>query len=273
MAKGSRGGRRSGVAPTPGKGASISQSNTPARKTGVANATQTRSYQNMDDNDAQAFSANYDNFMAMSDDQKADAISNLASQDVPVFLANNDFQKFTYNLGLNDKPQLVDDSVLDTMNGTELFRTVNSVNDTQNRMKWDADTIASQIQRGSVTRVSDSGGSAYGRGIYFADDYQESGFYGNSRGNIKKTAVVRAKLNSNAKVIDYSTATSGVRSEISRGTKLGKALQKCDGASRASIYAMAKGYNVLTSGHGYYNILSRNAVTMSKTIKASGSKW
>lgn len=63
MAKGSRGGRRSGVAPTPGKGASISQSNTPARKTGMANATQTRSYQNMDDNDAQAIiSANADSY-------------------------------------------------------------------------------------------------------------------------------------------------------------------------------------------------------------------
>lgn len=263
MAKTSRGGKRTaGVsAPTATAGASANQQ------------TQPQPVQTDTTQQAQAFSANYDNFMAMSDDQKADAISNLASQDVPVFLANNDFQKFTYNLGLNDKPQLVDDSVLDTMNGTELFRTVNSVNDTQNRMRWDADTIASQIQRGSVTRVSDSGGSAYGRGIYFADDYRESGFYGNSKGNIKKTAVVRAKLNSNAKVINYSTATSGVRNEILKGTKLGKALSKCDSASQASIYAMAKGYNVLTSGHGYYNILSRNAVTMSKTIKASGSKW
>lgn len=265
MAKTSRGGKRTAGVSAPSATGSVS--------TSKQSQSQSQPVQTDTTQQAQAFSANYDNFMAMSDDQKADAISNLASQDVPVFLANNDFQKFTYNLGLNDKPQLVDDSVLDTMNGTELFRTVNSVNDTQNRMRWDADTIASQIQRGSVTRVSDSGGSAYGRGIYFADDYQESGFYGNSRGNIKKTAVVRAKLNSNAKVINYSTATSGVRNEISRGTKLGKALRKCDSASQASIYAMAKGYNVLASGHGYYNILSRNAVTMSKTIKASGSKW
>lgn len=265
MAKTSRGGKRTAGVSAPSATGSVS--------TSKQSQSQSQPVQTDTTQQAQAFSANYDNFMAMSDDQKADAISNLASQDVPVFLANNDFQKFTYNLGLNDKPQLVDDSVLDTMNGTELFRTVNSVNDTQNRMKWDADTIASQIQRGSVTRVSDSGGSAYGRGIYFADDYRESGFYGNSKGNIKKTAVVRAKLNSNAKVINYSKATSGVRNEISRGTKLGKALRKCDSASQASIYAMAKGYNVLTSGHGYYNILSRNAVTMSKTIKASGSKW
>lgn len=265
MAKTSRGGKRTAGVSAPSATAGVSTSQ---RSQSQSQPVQTDTTQQ-----AQAFSANYDNFMAMSDDQKADAISKLASQDVPAFLANNDFQKFTYNLGLNDKPQLVDDSVLDTMNGTELFRTVNSVNDTQNRMKWDADTIASQIQRGSVTRVSDSGGSVYGRGIYFADDYGESVLYGNNNGNIKKTAVVRAKLNSNAKVINYSTATSGVRNEISRGTKLGKALQKCDSASQASIYAMAKGYNVIHSGGGYYNILSRNAVTMSKDIKAKSSSY
>ena len=47
MAKGSRGGRRSGVAPNPGRGASISQSNTPARQTGTINATTQRTYQTM----------------------------------------------------------------------------------------------------------------------------------------------------------------------------------------------------------------------------------
>ncbi len=61
MAKSSRGGRRGGVAPNPGRGASISQSNTPARQTGNLNTTQNRTYQNMDDNDAQAIiSANAD---------------------------------------------------------------------------------------------------------------------------------------------------------------------------------------------------------------------
>ena len=63
MAKSSRGGRRGGVAPNPGRGASIAQSNTPARQTGNINTTQTRSYQNMDDNDAQAIiSANADSY-------------------------------------------------------------------------------------------------------------------------------------------------------------------------------------------------------------------
>ena len=63
MAKGSRGGRRSGSAQIPGKGASISQSNTPARATGTVNATVNRNYQDMDDNDANGIiSANADSY-------------------------------------------------------------------------------------------------------------------------------------------------------------------------------------------------------------------
>lgn len=269
MAKGSRGGKRTAYAGSVSSALSATQ-NINVQATAKA---QTQQPQVDTTQQAQAFSANYDSFMAMSDDQKAQAISNLSKQDVPVFLADNDFQKFTYNLGLNDKPQLVDDNVLDTMTGTELFRNVNAINDTTNRIRYNADDIASQVQRGSVTRVSDNGGSAYGRGIYFADDYGESKVYGKTNGNIKKTAVVRAKLNSNAKVISYNKATSGLNKEISSGSKLGRALARCDRASQVSLYAMAKGYNVIHSGHSYYNILSRNAVTMSKTIKARSNKW
>ena len=266
MAKSSRGGKR--VSSSGGMNVSAA--------TLSANSNQTQAQPQQPEVDttqqAQAFSTNYDSFMAMSDDQKADTISQMISQDVPVFLADNDFQKLTYNLGLNDKPQLVDDNVLDGMNGTELFRHVNSVDDGKNRIRYSADEIASQVQKGSVTRVSDSGGSAYGRGIYFADNYMDSTLYGNYSGNIKKTAVVRCKLNSNAKVIDYNKASNGARKEMASGSKLGKALRKCDSASAVSIYAMAKGYNVIHNGRSYYNILNRNAVTMSKDIKAKNSQ-
>ena len=222
---------------------------------------------------ANAFSADYNAFMAMSDDDKADFISANIQQGVPAHLAQNDFQRFVYNSGLNEKPQLVDDATLDTMNGTEIFRTVNSVYDSKNDISYNADQIAKQVTAGRVTRVSDNGGSVYGRGIYFADSYYGSTSYGNSTGNVKKTAVMRGKLNSNAKVINYQTASQGASKEIASGSKLGKTLRKCDSDSRASIYAMSKGYNVITSGHGYYNILNRNAITMSSDIKATGSKW
>lgn len=69
-------------------------------------------------------------------------------------------------------------------------------------------------------------------------------------------------------MIDYWKATSGVSNEISKGTKLGQALRRSDSASQVSIYAMAKGYNVISNGTGYYTILNRNALTVSKDVTA-----
>lgn len=257
MAKGSRGGQRAG-------GTTSGSGNIQPTQT----QQQAQQPQADDTQQAQAMSAQYDAFMKMNDDQKADVIDSMIKQGVPSHLADNDFQKMIYNIGLNDKPQLVDDATLNSMNGTELWRTVNNVYDRQNDISYTADQIARQVQAGRVTRVSDNGGSVYGRGIYFADNKTESSYYGNTRGNVQKTAQIRCKLNSNANIINHSKAVSGANAEISKGTKLGKVLSKCDRHSQASIYAMAKGYNVITSGHGYYNVLNRNAVTMSKTISS-----
>ena len=261
MAKGSRGGQRAKGSLS--GGGNIQPTLTPTPQT----QQQTQQPQVDDTQQAQAMSAQYDAFMQMTDDQKADVIDSMIKQGVPSHLADNDFQKMIYNIGLNDKPQLVDDATLDGMNGTELWRTVNNVYDRKNDISYTADQIARQVQAGRVTRVSDTGGSVYGRGIYFADSKSESSYYGNTRGNVQKTAQIRCKLNSNAKVISYNSAVNGVSSEISKGTKLGKVLKKCDRQSQSSIYALAKGYNVITSGGGYYNVLNRNAVTMSNGIK------
>ncbi|MGN0533021.1 MAG: hypothetical protein ACI4IK_01565 [Eubacterium sp.] len=160
------------------------------------------------------------------------------------------------------------------MKGTELFRTVNQTSDSLNRMKYNADEIANQILRGSVTRMSDTGGSAYGRGLYFANSYIESTYYGNVTGNSARTAIVRAKLNANANTISSSVARSRADAEIRSGSKLGVALSKADSQSRGSIYALAKGYDVMTdSSSGYYVVLNRGALTMSKEVKPTGTKW
>lgn len=232
--------------------------------------TQAQTIPQVDDTQvASAFSASYDKFMAMSDDEKADFIDANIKQGVPAHLAQNDFQRFVYNSGLNEKPDVVDDATLDKMTGTEIFRTVNNVYDRNNDISYNADQIAKQVTSGRVTRVSDNGGSVYGRGIYFASNYGDSAGYGNTTGNVKKTAVIRGKLNNNAKIIDYYKASSGVSKEISSKSKLGKALKKCDHDSQVSIYAMAKGYNVISNGRSYLNVLNRNAITMSSSIKAS----
>ena len=222
---------------------------------------------------ASAFSATYSAFMAMSDDDKADFISANVKQGVPDHLADNSFQRFIYNSGLNEKPDIVSDATLNTMTGTELFRTVNSVYNKQKDLSYTGDQIAKQVSGARYTRVSDDGGSVYGRGIYFANSYSGSTSYGKTSGDVKKTAVMRAKLNNNAKVISHSNASQGASREIASGSKLGRVLSRCDRDSRASVYAMSKGYNVITSGHGYFNILNRNAITVSSDIKAKGASW
>jgi hypothetical protein len=155
-----------------------------------------------------------------------------------------------------------------------LYRTVNATNDTTNRIKYGADEIAAQVIKGSVTRVSDTGGSVYGRGIYFADDYYGSASYGRVSGNIKQTAVVRAKFNSNAKSVSYTTANRGVTNEINSGSKLGKVLRQVGSQDRTAIWALAKGYNVLDAG-SYQVVINRTAITASKTIKPMqmGGSW
>ena len=261
MAKGSRGGQRG----TTGS-ASLQQALSQVQPQAQA--------PEIDDTQvAPDFDKDYNDFIKMSEDEKVDAISTAIQNGVPNHLSNTDFQKMIYNLKFNDKPQLVDDKTLDSMTGTEMFRTVNNVYDSKNDLGYSAKEIAKQIQTGSITRTSDNGGSIYGRGIYFADDYHDSALYGYNTGDVNKTAVIRAKLNSNAKVLSYNTAMSGVRSEINSGSKLGRLLQNADYDSRPSIFATVKGYNVLDARNGYYVILNRRAVSMSKNVKAKGSKW
>ena len=218
-------------------------------------------------------SPSYDAFRQMTDDQKADVIMQARHTQVPIFLAQNDLQKVMYGLKLNDKPTLVDDSVLDTMPGKELFRTVNATSDPTHRIKYSATDVANQTIRGTVTRVSDTGGSVHGRGIYFADDYNGSVAYGNSRGNASKTAVIRVKLSPNARTVSTAAAANGVSREISSGSKLGRALSKIGYQDQTAIWALAKGYDAMVAGNGYHVIINRSALIASKDIKPAGSRW
>lgn len=218
-------------------------------------------------------SASYDAFRKMTDDQKADVIMQARNTQVPLFLAQNDLQKVMYGLKLNDKPTLVDDSVLDSMPGKELFRTVNATNDPVNRIKYTATDVANQVIRGSVTRVSDTGGSVHGRGIYFADSYHGSTPYGNRKNSINQTAVVRVKLSPKAKTISTSAAARGVTKEINSGSKLGKVLARIGHQDQTAVWSLAKGYDAMVASNGYHVIINRSSLVASKDIKAMGNSW
>ena len=204
----------------------------------------------------------------MTDDQKADVILQVRNTQVPSFLAQNDTQRIMYGLQMNDKPTLVSDSVLDTMPGKDLFRTVNGYYDKSQDINYGADSIANQVIKGRATRVSDSGGSAYGRGVYFADSYYDStAFYGQTRNDISKTAVVRAKLSPTAKTIGTRSAMSLAAKEIKSGTKLGRAIKKLGMQDQTTIWALAKGYDAMVAPNGYHVIINRSALVASNSIR------
>lgn len=259
MAKGSRGGRRA-TATTVFGGGTV----TPATP---QQAQQT--LQALADGDTVSFSS----FMALSDDDKADAISKIIQQGVPNFLDDSATQKLLYYTELDGKPTLVSDSQLDAMPGTSLYRTVNKDYNGRQDVNYTAKQIYNQIAKGDFTRVSASGGSAYGKGIYFADDYWHSARgYGKYNGT-NGTLTMRMKLNNNARVISYTRAGNGVMREINNGTKLGQVLRRLSGSDRIPVYSLVKGYNVVDAG-SYQSVLDRSAMTLSThTTNGSGTQW
>ena len=261
MPKPSRGGKRS--APQ--------SAFTFQNQAGTATAQQAQDLmQSLNDEDV----VDYADYMKLSDDEKADAMAQIMKNDLPNMLDKSFTQKMLYYTDIEGKPKVVSDAQLDNELGQELFRTVHDVYDRATDVSYTAKQIYNQIAKGDYTAVSGSGGSAYGKGIYFASTYRGSTAY--AVGN-KKNVTMRAKLNSNARTVDYYTAIKGAQNEIARGTKMGRMYARMSAEDQSSVWALNNGYNVVTdSKHGadYHVVLDRRAITMSsKTTDSSGSRW
>ena len=212
-----------------------------------------------------------DQFAAMTDAQKASIINNAVRQNVPDHLNNtSDLQKVMYAAGIGGQPDVVSDSQLSKMQGTEMFRTVNSLYNTKTDVNLTAPQMADSLAKSKQTYVASSmtGGAVYGEGLYFATKRSDSTSYGNVTGNITKTAVVRAKMKPGTKTLSYSSAASKADSEVTRGTQLGKAMKGMNRSARASVWAISNGYQALTSGHSYVNILDRSCLAISDKYTA-----
>lgn len=218
MAKSSRGGRRGGVAPNPGRGASIAQSNTPARQTGNINTTQTRSYQNMDDNDAQAIiSANADSY------QDPDFVS---AQKMYISDAV-DSQGYSYSQSMNYK---LDNGL--PLNATERWINDNLQNgmhdlgkDT-NLVRYCHDDILQKCGISDYTKLSDSQlqskliGTELKTTAYMSTSYNasKSPFAPNQPLGGGREVVMNIKASSNSKVVLGAKAQSEI--VMNKGTNL-----------------------------------------------------
>ena len=128
-----------------------------------------------------------------------------------------------------------------------------------------ADDVMQQLMYGRLNRI---GGGYYGDGHYFANNYSDSKVYGNYNNNIKKSAVVKMKFNSKARIITDSKLRSMLAKEPkSIRTMINRLSSGKNGqGGELAIYALRKGYNVIHDGWSYYNVIDRSVMTMSKTI-------
>lgn len=210
-------------------------------------------------------------FLALPDSQKATLMAHALRQTVPDHLNNtSDLQKVMYTMGLGGKPDVVSDSQLSNMQGTEMFRTVNSLYNSNTDINLTAPQMADSLAKSRQTYFASSstGGAAYGEGLYFATNRRDSTAYGKVTGNITKTAVVRAKMKPGTNTISYSTAKRGAAQEINQGTALGNVLMNMKSEARPSAYALCKGYQAITSGHSYVNVIDRSCLVISDKYTA-----
>ena len=213
----------------------------------------------------------YDDFKNMTDDEKADVVEKALGVGLPAFLDDSGIQKLAYFTGMKEKPTVVADDALDKMSGTELYRTVNNAYNRRTDIGYTSKDIAKQITDGDFTMYSDSGGSAHGKAIYFADNFGGSAAYGNGRSD---DLMIRAKITS-GNVISERSLDTQFRNALGRGDKLAVACSKADWSSQKNLYALAKGYDVVQAGNGYNMVLKRSALTVSsKTINPKGlTRW
>lgn len=190
-------------------------------------------------------------------------IVNATDVKVPSYLDPSVASKVVFALGMTNKPQVVDDDVLDGMKGRELFRGVYNASS-----KITADDIADQIQTGDYTQFSNSGGSLHGRGLYFASQYSEASSYANWGSN---GTVIRAKVLPTAKIVKATTIDRQISSKNFRPTGVSS-------TDRRAVYAISQGisgwYDDSSSG-GYTVMVDRGALAMSSTRKNAnyGGTW
>lgn len=205
----------------------------------------------------------YDQFMQMSDAQKYQTINDIIFDpniQVPSYLDGSQTSKLMYALGMNNKPTVVSDAQLDTMQGREIFRTVYNANSTVT-----SDMILDQIRNGDYTQMSGSGGSAHSRALYFATNFADSAAYGRYESN---PMVMRAKLNPNARIRSETSLTRQMHSDVNwRNSQIARNAHYSDALS---LYAIAHNVDGWYSST-YTMIVNRGNMTASSQNRRIGA--
>ena len=175
---------------------------------------------------------------------------------------DTDYQRFINNSGLDGAPNLVDDKILDSMSGTETFRTTN-----ENRA-FPGKAIAVKTQTDDKLLYNAGGQEWYGKGLYSATSLGSSLVYGNN----SRAAVMRFKVD-DSKIVSTSVVDMWEFKESRDKNSLYHKLDTAgyDPDTRRAILTLSKGYTAIDNENGYITILTRKGVNMSKSIKQNGS--
>lgn len=178
-------------------------------------------------------------------------------------------QKFVFTAGLNEKPAVLSNSdfqqyMKDNGLGKSdiISRSVNGAsyrNASGTRVNLSAQDVSDMMMYSRLNYIGGKvGGQALGAGTYFDHVYGKSTGYGGHT----VTAVLNPKT---AKSIDYTQLASKARAfdashpNFARQTGGYNSSYK-GGGNNMAIYALAMGYNVITAGNGYTNVIDRSAL-------------
>ena len=191
------------------------------------------------------------------------------------------YQKFINNSGLDSKPELVDSATFDKTSGIEIYRTVNT------NKTYSAAEVATKVAKDDAYLYNAGGGVVHGLGLYTTPDLSGSLAYGYNRD--KNTAVMRFKIRDDAKIVNEMDLNSQFQADLQKaGTLAHKLNNNYEFSNALAMYAVSKGYSVVTGARGsdrksirkamtnggdyYTEILDRGALIMDSQTKMMTSK-
>lgn len=216
-------------------------------------------------------------FANMSDDEMTDVYNKAQQAALPSNLGDSPTQRLIHYLGINDTMESATDSELRQAvkaGATALYRTVNP--NTQYNLT--SSQIADDHRSGKVFNIGGTGGTAYGGGLYFSDDFKGSKMYG--RPYLGPVNTIAAVFNSKANGITGYDLSLKATAFLKSHPKFAKAIGVDTSQTRmggrtwlsnreSSLVAMAMGYNYtkhsVGGGENYYVILDRGIVSASAT--------
>lgn len=204
----------------------------------------------------------YEAFLNGTDHDMAVVNGKAKRKAMPSNMYDSPTQRLINQLDLHDKPEIVTSAKLQQMakkpGAVVLYRTL------ADGQGMTSSAIAQDMLKGSKNNIGGWGGQAYGGGLYFAKDYNDSKWYGNGP---SASYTVAAVLNSKAKVITAQKLKSQGRAFLQSHPEFAKSIGYTGGGISTTLLspvALAMGYNVIDhqNGHyGYHTILDRSVIT------------